>query len=493
MTSLSARQRQTLLRAAWLKAQARAEVERFAAERQYELRGNNLAVQEMTDPEILLVGPAGTGKTLGWLVKIHRLCLRYPGLRVLIARKVRADVAQTTLVTFERDVLGQDNPICKGVQREYRQAYRYPNGSEIVVGGMDRPSKILSGEYDIIYAAEAIEFDELDIETFVMRLRNGKLPYQQLIMDTNPGSPKHWLKQRADGGRCKLLNTYHKDNPAYWDTATNDWTPRGRDYVLGKLQRLSGVWRARYLEGKWTIAEGAVYDDYNEALHVIPRFVIPPAWRRIRVVDFGFANPFVCQWWAIDPDGRMYLYHEIYMTQRTVKVHADLILRLTAGADVTTWKALKAAEKLAAAGRGERIEATVADHDAEDRATLKENGIPTVAAKKEITVGIQAVQTRLKVAGDGKPRLFIFDDALVERDESLAEVHLPICTADEFPMYVWPKGQDGRPNKETPVDLHNHGMDCVRYAVRYVDGGRADQPAQVATRGLYGKRETRRR
>ncbi len=46
--------------------------------------------------------------------------------------------------------LATDNPICAGVQRESRHSYKYPNGSEVVVGGMDRPGKILSAEYDLI-------------------------------------------------------------------------------------------------------------------------------------------------------------------------------------------------------------------------------------------------------------------------------------------------------------------------------------------------------
>ena len=29
-------------------------------------------------------------------------------------------------------------------------------------------------------------------------------------------------------------------------------------------------------------------------------------------VDFGFTNPIVIQWWAEDPDGRLYLYRELY-------------------------------------------------------------------------------------------------------------------------------------------------------------------------------------
>ena len=109
-------------------------------------------------------------------------------------------------------------------------------------------------------------------------------------------------------------------------------------------------------------------------------------------IDFGYSNPFVCLWIAIDDDGRMYVYREIYHTRRTVKVHAAQINRLS---------------------EGERYEFTVADHDAEDRAALLENGIATIAANKAIRPGIEAVQERLKVAGDGKPRLFVLRDSLI--------------------------------------------------------------------------------
>lgn len=434
-------------------AQATAEVKReldsAAREKQYELRGNNLAVQTLQDPEILLCGARGTGKTLARLQLMHWKMRTFPGARGLIVRKVRADLAQTALVTFERDVLGLDNPICAGVQREQRQAYRYPNGSEIVVGGMDRPGKMLSGEYDDIYPVEAVQFSAEDWDFFVMSNRNGVIPQQQVIADTNPDHPKHWLKQKCDAGAVKLLNTYHRDNPRYWDAERGDWTADGVAYVVEKLGKLTGVRRKRFLENQWAVAEGAVYEGWDENVHLIDRFEIPADWRRFRAIDFGYTNPFVCQWWAMDHDGRLYLYREIYMTGRTVAKHAPRIIELS---------------------EGERIEATVADHDAEDRATLRELGISTTAAKKEISVGIQAVQERLLVAGDGRARLLVLRGALVERDEGLAEAGKPVSTVDEFPAYVWPKGMDGKPMKEVPVDDNNHGMDALRYLVRHVDG-----------------------
>jgi len=456
-----------LIAAAWAERVTGTPVHRLYSVREWSLRGNNARLRELTDePEILLVGAAGTGKTLAILDYLHEIAWTYPGARILIVRKVRADLADSVLVTYERDILGEDNPICSNVKREYRKIYRYPNGSEITVGGMDRPGRILSAEYDIIYAAEAVQLDVDDWETLVMRNRSTVVPFQQVIGDTNPDRPDHWLKQRSDEGLVMLLNTYHRDNPKYWDIDAERWTTDGERYVLGKLSRLTGVRKLRFLDGQWAIAEGAIYEDWREEAHVVDRFDIPAGWRRFRAVDFGYNNPFVCQWWAVDPDGRMYLYREIYMTRRLVSDHAAQIVALT--------------------GLLERIETTVCDHDAEGMAQLRAAGIPTTPAKKTVQTGIENVSLRMRIEGDGKPKLFIFRDALVERDVELDESRLPMCTRDEIPGYVW----NDKKKRDEPIKTNDHGVDAMRYAVMYLDGANGVS-ATGKTLGVRGGRRRR--
>ena len=312
---------------------------------------------------------------------------------------------------------------------------------------MDRDTKALGAEYDWIFPSEAIEFSEHEWEMLNGRCRWGRIDYSQVIGDCNPGPPSHWILKRAQRGALKLLYSKHEDNPWLWDG--KQWTPAGQKY-MDRLEGFTGVRRARYLGGRWVAAEGAVYD-FDHSLNLIDRFEIPSTWRRFRVVDFGYTNPFVCQWWALDNDDRMYLYREIYMSQRIVSDHAKQILALSAG---------------------ENYEYTAADHDAEDRATLHRAGIQTIAAKKTKPVGIQAVEERLRKAGDGKPRLFILRDSLVEKDERMEELGKPWCTEQEFDSYVWGKGLDGRPVKEEPVKVDDHGMDATRYAVMSREPGR---------------------
>ena len=70
-------------------------------------------------------------------------------------------------------------------------------------------------------------------------------------------------------------------------------------------------------------------------------------------------------------------------------------------------------------------------------------------------------------------------DSLVEKDLSLEERTKPTCTEEEIVNYVWPKAQDNRPIKEVPIDIDNHGMDCTRYAVMYVDNRSAATSVKV--------------
>jgi phage terminase large subunit len=179
------------------------------------------------------------------------------------------------------------------------------------------------------------------------------------------------------------------------------------------------------------------------------------------VVDFGYVHPFVMQWWAEDPEGRLYRYREIYMTRRLVEDHTELAMRLSKDEP--------------------RPAAIVVDHDAEDRATFeRKSGYMTVAARKNVSAGIQAVAERLR-AVQGRPRLLFMRDSLVERDAGLGEQGKPGCTEDEFASYVWNLAASRRKGEE-PVKADDHGLDATRYLVAHRDmgGGGELRPASGA-------------
>lgn len=408
------------------------------------------------DLEVCIEGPAGTGKTVAVLGKVHLALLKYPGARALVARKTNVDLAASALVTYQTRVLHPGDGVTYfGGNRVRPAMFRYANGSELIVSGLDKPEKVKSAEYDLEYINEATECDEEDIELVRSRLRNGVMPYQQLLMDANPGAPTHWLNQRMESGKTTRLLSRHEDNPRFYDRTAGVWTSEGESYINDVLGGLTGVRRLRLLEGKWASAEGVVYDEWDAAVHVIPRFPIPGSWPRYLSIDFGYTSPTVVQWWAMDGDGRLYLYRELVQSKRTIDQIATEAKRLAHGDPL---------HRLIFAD----------PEDAGGRATwTRTTGWPTLAAKKDIENGIKAVKARLRTAGDGKPRLYVLQGALVSRDPEMLAAKKPIGLVAEIDGYVWDT-RNNRRHGEMPMEGDDHSLDCLRYVCMGLDVGQGN-------------------
>lgn len=423
--------------------------------------GANLELWHRRDTEILLSGVYESGKTYSALCKLHALCIKYPGIRVLMTRKLYASLVSTALVTYYRKVLPYPPSSRKcpvtifGGGRP--ETITYPNGSEIVVAGLDNADKILSGEYDFAYINQAEELTLHDWEQVLSRTtgRAGNAPYSQVIGDANPGGPNHWLLKRPSIVR---LDAVHQDNPVLYDHDREEWTEQG-ERTISILSSMTGLRYKRGFLGLWAGAEGQIYDQFDEELHIIDPFPIPTNWRRWRVIDFGYTHPLTVQWWAQDHRGVLYMYREIYMTGRLVEEHVN---------------GYRGGPGILELSGYEQYEATICDHDAEDRATLERWGIKTTKADKAIRPGIEAVQLRLRPDADGRARVYFFRDALVEEDESLKLRYKPLRVTEEFGGYAWPsfdaRRKEQSPRDEIPVRADDHGLDCLRYLIMHIDG-----------------------
>ncbi len=435
----------------------------------YAPRGTARQAFSVRVPELLYAGPAGTGKSRALLERLHVMALKYPGMRGLIVRKYLSTLGNTALQTWRQHVTPEAQlagvvTYYGGSQSEPAQ-YKYVNGSRIMIGGMDKSTKIMSSEYDIVYAQEAIELSLEDWEAIITRLRNGMTPYQMIMGDTNPAQPTHWLKKRCDAGRCVMIDSRHEDNPILFNL-DGTMTERGAAYMAA-LDSLTGVRYLRLRKGLWVAAEGLIYEEFNPAVHVLSRFRPPPDWPRYWSVDFGFANPFVLGCWAVDPDGRLYLYREIYRSGRIVEDHARDIL------DVVAPRI--GGENSERRWREPKPQAIICDHDAEDRATLERHlGLPTTAANKAVLEGLNVVAERLRLQADGKPRLFLMRDVLLHRDDQLEGKGRPTSTLDEAAGYVWAKKSVTESDrlKDEPKKEDDHGMDMMRYMVAHLDAGK---------------------
>ena len=88
--------------------------------------------------------------------------------------------------------------------------------------------------------------------------------------------------------------------------------------------------------GDWGLAAGQFFKAWRSDLHVVEPFEIPGTWMRFRSMDWGSTHPYACLWWAVDYDGNMYCYRELYGwggkpnigTEETAKQVGERIVKL---------------------------------------------------------------------------------------------------------------------------------------------------------------------
>ncbi len=267
----------------------------------------------------------------------------------------------------------------------------------------------------------------------------------RIFWDTNPDYPEHFIKtdyidksgSKLDSGRVRLHS---------WHFELEDNIFLSREYIeMLKASTPAGMFYDRKIKGLWVAAEGVVYEEFNRNTHVIEPIKPPPEWKRYRSIDYGYENPFVCLWICINPDGQIVIYDEHYESHMLIGEHARVIKAKTESFYDKDGRPVKPVSY-----------ETVADHDAQDNAEMRNLGIYTINAKKDVILGIEKVAERLKVKPNGRPGLLITSNC--------------VNLLREFGSYSWNDRKDGRPVKEEPKKINDHAMDAVRYVVMHIDG-----------------------
>ena len=170
----------------------------------------------------------------------------------MVLRKERATLTNSTLPMLEREVIGAD-PRVKPAISKHR--YEYANGSVLIYGGMaddEQRENVRSMSLDIVWMEEATRFTEPDFNELLARMRGNAANWRQIVMTTNPDAPTHWIKRRMiDGLEAHVYMSAATDNP---------YNP---EQYAAALDAMTGIQRQRLLEGKWTQAEGVIYDNWS--------------------------------------------------------------------------------------------------------------------------------------------------------------------------------------------------------------------------------------
>lgn len=162
----------------------------------------------------MLLGGSGSGKSVFAAQKCIFRALTEKH-RILVIRKV-GDTLKDSVFSLVTGLLGQYGilPLCEVNKTE--KTIRLPNGSEILMKGLDDPEKIKSiAGITSMWIEEATELKEDDFDQLDLRLRGETGSYKQIILTFNPISEQHWLKKRFFDGepeKTTALKTTYLDN-----------------------------------------------------------------------------------------------------------------------------------------------------------------------------------------------------------------------------------------------------------------------------------------
>lgn len=360
---------------------------------------------------------SGPAPTRGWIV----------GPTYELAEKEFRYIWEDLMVSLPK--LGMPKPI---IARDSKKGGDLllvtPWGAEIVGKSADKPQSLLGEELDWVLLSEAAQLPG-EIWT---RFLEPRLSTTQgyAIFPTTPSASALWLKELDDYGQAGTPIDPSTGQPLFasytWDVFGNPVYPR-QEFEAKKAQygETHPVFREQYL-GHWTFQEGVVYGaDYDKGRNIIEPFDIPREWRRIRAIDFGYRDPFVCLWFAISPDGGLICYREYYTKERAMAHHAQAIRELTGD---------------------EHVLYTVADSsEPQAIADLRRLGVPAIEAKRDRRAGRMLVGDYLR---DGRLTFF--------RNKTPNLIK-------EINWYRWDVDKNKEGAKEATVG-DDHAMDAMRYA-----------------------------
>lgn len=409
---------------------------------------------------IIADGAIRSGKTVSMSLSYVMWAMsKYDGQNFIMAGK--------TISSFKRNVLQNLKLMLtsRGYHWIYHISGEFPNMLEVTRNGKTNYFYIFGGKdegsQDLVQGITAAGafFDEVALmpESFVNQATGCcSVTGSKYWFNCNPDGPYHWFKvnwiDKAIGylGKKKAAKLQEEAQAKgsvlnlkkllYVHFTMDDNLSLSEAIKARYRSMYNGVFFKRYIEGLWAMAEGIIYDMFNQDKNVVDAEAIATEYRqrtgrefwlgdKYVSCDYGTQNPTAFLLWSKGADGKWYCRREYYYSgrdkgrQKTDKEFSE---------DLTAWLA------------GEEIRAVILDPAAASfKAQLEKDGYKVKKAKNDVLDGIRFVATLL-LSGS------IFIDQSCEN------------LIKEFASYIW-DAKAGERGEDKPVKEHDHAQDALRY------------------------------
>ncbi len=191
-------------------------------------------------------------------------------------------------------------------------------------------------EYDWIFLDEATQFTWRAFQFLGGLLRGVNDIPKRMYITCNPGGVGHrWVKRLFIDREFiqNRENPEENENPddyVFIPATVEDNTAllKSSPGYLRMLSSMPENLRRAYRYGDWDSLGGNYFPELDEAVHVSATFSIPKHWKRYRAFDYGL-DMFACAWFAVDEQGRSWMYREYSKSGLIVQEAARAMLERT--------------------------------------------------------------------------------------------------------------------------------------------------------------------
>jgi phage terminase large subunit len=365
----------------------------------------------------ILYGGSSSGKSYG-VAQYYLEAILDLDRNVLALRKVARTVKHSIFALFQQLINKHNLEDLYTINKsEYSIKSKY-TGYKIVCGGLDDPEKIKSitfekGNITDIWLEEATEFTEKDYMQLKLRLRGKSKKTKRIRMTFNPISNMHWIKKRffdqVDENVYIEKFTYHD----------NDFLEEEDISRIESLKNEDPVYYEVYAKGNWGVLGNLVFNNWR----VEDLSSIKDTFNSYdNGIDFGFTN------------------HPTAIVKIGYKNDTIYILDEHYEKGMENYHIAKAYKNMCT---GYVYCDSAEPKSIKELRNYKVQSLSVKKGKDSVRHGIQWIRQR-KIIIDKRCINFI----------------------NEIQTYKYKEDKDGNV-LQVPVDMNNHLMDAMRYALEY--------------------------